>query len=77
MTELEEDCMAEKTYETESLVIHWKPDLCQHAAKCVKGAPDVFDVSRKPWIMPENGTTEEIKAVIDQCPSGALTYREK
>ncbi|MBE6080215.1 MAG: (4Fe-4S)-binding protein [Veillonella sp.] len=69
--------MAVKNYETDGLVIHWNADLCEHAAKCVKGAPAVFDVSRRPWIMPENGTDEEIKKVIDQCPSGALTYTEK
>lgn len=67
----------EKTYETDELVIIWRPEKCQHAAKCVKGAPDVFNPRKRPWINPENGTTEEIVSVISQCPSGALTYRRK
>ena len=53
----------EKCYETEKLIIHWKPD--------------VFEVGRKPWIMPENGKEEDIIKVIDKCPSGALSYKFK
>ncbi|MGI6177931.1 MAG: (4Fe-4S)-binding protein [Eubacterium sp.] len=67
----------EKIYETDELVIIWRPEKCQHAAKCVKGAPDVFNPDRHPWIDPKNRTTEEIISVISQCPSGALTYRRK
>jgi uncharacterized Fe-S cluster protein YjdI len=67
----------EKKYETDELVIIWRPEKCQHAAKCVKGAPEVFNTERRPWIDPKKGTTEEIMSVIDQCPSGALTYKRK
>ena len=38
----------EKRYETENLIIFWKPDICQHTGKCVHGAPKVFEVGRKP-----------------------------
>lgn len=69
--------MSVKNYETDELIIHWNAELCEHAAKCVKGAPEVFDVSRRPWIMPENGDAAHIMKVIDQCPSGALTYTVK
>lgn len=54
----------EKSYETENLKIFWKPDICQHAGKCVHGAPKVFEVGRKPWIIPENGREEDIIKVI-------------
>lgn len=67
----------EKTYETENMIIYWKPEICQHVGECVKGAPKVFEVGRKPWVMPENGTEEEIAKVLDRCPSGALTYQYK
>lgn len=66
-----------KSYETDELFVCWNSDICQHAAKCVNGAPKVFDVHRKPWIILENGTTDEITEVIDRCPSGALTYKRK
>ena len=32
----------EKRYETENLIIFWKPDICQHTGKCVHGAPKVL-----------------------------------
>ena len=67
----------EKSYETENLKIFLKPDICQHAGKCVHGAPKVFEVGRKPWIIPENGREEDIIKVIDKCPSGALSYKLK
>lgn len=67
----------EKSYETERLIVLWKPDMCQHAGKCVQGAPEVFDVKRKPWIILENGKEEDIVKVIDKCPSGALSYKFK
>lgn len=46
---------------------------CIHAAECVHGAPAVFDIKRKPWIDPDGATPEEIAAVVDRCPSGALS----
>lgn len=67
----------EKQYETEHVIVTWQPSICKHAGKCVKGLPAVFDVKRKPWIMLENGSEADIKRVIDQCPSGALSYKEK
>lgn len=67
----------EKSYETENLIIYWKPNICKHAGKCVQGAPEVFKVGRKPWIMVEKGKEEDIIKVIDKCPSGALSYKFK
>ncbi|MDO5037356.1 MAG: (4Fe-4S)-binding protein [Tissierellia bacterium] len=66
-----------KDYQTEDLIIHWDPELCEHAGECVKGAPEVFDPDRIPWVIPENGSPEEIMKVIDRCPSKALTYEIK
>ena len=68
---------SEKTYETEDIKIYWRPDVCEHAAECVRGLPSVFDVKKKPWVSPENATSEEIMKVIDRCPSGALKYEQK
>lgn len=66
-----------KTYETDNLIIYWKPELCQHSANCIDGDPEVFDVERRPWIKPENGKDEDIMKIIDTCPSKALTYKVK
>lgn len=66
----------EKTYETESIKIYWRPDICKHAGECVRGLPSVFNVNKNPWVSPQNATTEEIMSVIDRCPSKALTYQK-
>lgn len=66
-----------KEYETEDLIVYWRPEICQHAAKCVHGAPKVFEVGRSPWIDVKADKFENIIKVIDQCPSGALTYKIK
>lgn len=66
-----------KIYETEDIIVFWKPSICQHAGKCVKGNPKVFDVERRPWIKLNEGTIDSITTAIDQCPSGALSYKRK
>ncbi|MDP4157975.1 MAG: (4Fe-4S)-binding protein [Bacillota bacterium] len=66
-----------KTYENESIKIYWRPDICEHARECVKGLPNVFDVTKRPWISPQNATSDEIMRVIDRCPSRALSYQTK
>ena len=45
-----------------------------HSAICASGLPQVFNPSRRPWIMTELSETETIIAQVDQCPSGALTW---
>ena len=63
-----------KEYKTEELTIIWRPDLCIHAAECVRQLPDVYNPKAKPWIKPENASTEELKRQIEACPSQALSY---
>ncbi len=64
-----------KKYDThQDIIIHWFPEKCFHSKKCVDGLPGVFDFDRRPWIICENATPEEIISTIDQCPSGALKY---
>lgn len=63
-----------KRYSNGEITIIWRPRLCVHSGVCVKTLPRVYDVSRHPWITPENATTGELIAQIDRCPSGALSY---
>ena len=64
-----------KEYVNGDLTVVWKPAKCIHSGICVKTLPQVYDPNAKPWIKAENATVEELKVQIDQCPSGALTYR--
>ena len=63
-----------KEYSNGEVTITWEPEKCIHSGVCVKGLGDVFQPKEKPWITPENSTTEKIISTVDKCPSGALTY---
>lgn len=63
-----------RKYPTEGITVYYQPRLCIHAAECVRGLPQVFDTSKKPWIQPEHSTPEAIAGIIQRCPSGALQF---
>ena len=63
-----------KRYEGDGITITWDAERCIHTEECVRGLPGVFDGSKRPWIDATGGTADEIAAVIDRCPSGALGY---
>ncbi len=60
------------TYEGADVTVTFNPRLCSHAAECARLAGHIFDVTQRPWIIPDNGTVAEIETVITACPSGAL-----
>jgi hypothetical protein len=43
----------------------------------VRGLPAVFDPDRRPWIDPNAASAEEIVAVVQRCPTGALHFTRK
>lgn len=66
-----------RKYSGEKIDVFFSLDLCKHAAKCVSGNSDVFDTKRKPWIIADAASPNEVASVIDRCPSGALKYIRK
>ncbi|MER5884796.1 (4Fe-4S)-binding protein [Streptomyces sp. NPDC001941] len=48
---------------------------CLHAAECVGGLPQVFDLAKRPWIQPDGAPADLVADVVRRCPSGALRYR--
>jgi uncharacterized Fe-S cluster protein YjdI len=66
---------SEKTYTKGELTVVWKAHLCIHSGHCVKGLPGVFNLQARPWINVDGAEAEAIKAQVNQCPSGALSYR--
>ena len=64
-----------KEYSNGEIAVIWKPGLCAHAGVCVKTLPNVYRPKEKPWISPDQASTDELIAQIDRCPSGALSYR--
>ena len=65
-----------KEYQKDELTIIWKPKKCIHAGICVKTLPHAYNPNEKPWIKPEGASITDLKNQIDNCPSGALSYRE-
>lgn len=65
---------AARSYDGEGITVSFDAHRCLHAAECVRGLPAVFEVGRKPWILPGNAPADEVADVIHRCPSGALQY---
>ena len=66
-----------REYETDEIIVFWKPELCEHAAECIRGNNKVFDPTRRPWVDLSQAPASEIAEIIDKCPSGALKYELK
>ena len=64
-----------KEYKKEDITILTDISKCIHSANCVKGLPQVFKPTEKPWIQTENASKAEIVAQVAKCPSGALSIK--
>lgn len=69
--------MAPKTYTGPELDVTFDADVCTHSGNCVRGLPEVFDLDRKPWILPGEASADRVRAAVARCPSGALQIVEK
>ena len=65
-----------KEYSNGEITVVWEASKCIHAGVCVKTLPQVYNPEERPWIKVEHASTEELKAQINQCPSGALSFYE-
>lgn len=63
-----------RKYSNGEITVVWKPHLCDHSAVCIRELPKVFDTFSRPWIKMDAATTEEIKHVVDRCPTKAITW---
>ena len=64
-----------RLYTGTTIDVSYAASICIHDAACIYGAPDVFDVRKRPWIDLKDADAERIARVIWECPSGALRYR--
>ena len=67
--------MVVKEYSNGEVTILWKPELCIHSGVCVRTLPEVYNPQERPWIKPENASTEAIVSQVARCPSGALSIK--
>jgi uncharacterized Fe-S cluster protein YjdI len=70
------DPKRKQRYASDEIVVEFDPNVCAHAAVCLRSLPAVFDVKRQRWIDAKAGSRDEIIAAIAKCPSGALSWSE-
>ncbi|WP_033326079.1 (4Fe-4S)-binding protein [Streptomyces yerevanensis] len=63
-----------KAYEAPEITVTFEARRCLHATECIRGLPEVFDPSRRPWIQPGAAPADRLAEVVRRCPSGALQY---
>jgi CDGSH-type Zn-finger protein/ferredoxin len=64
-----------QTSEGEKITVFFDPQRCIHTGNCVRGLPAVFRAGAKgAWIFPDEADADALAALIETCPSGALTY---
>jgi uncharacterized Fe-S cluster protein YjdI len=61
-----------KRYHGTAVEVSFDGARCRHAAECLRGLATVFDLSRRPWIMPDAADPDDVVQVVARCPTGAL-----
>ena len=62
------------SYSGAHVSIHDNRSICAHAGYCTDQLSAVFKMGSNPWIDPDGASVEEIITLVNQCPSGALSY---
>ena len=62
------------TYAGKKITIRDNRSICAHAGYCTDGLPSVFRHGEDPFIDPDGAVAAKIIDIINQCPSGALSY---
>lgn len=63
-----------RTYTSDDIDVTYDAVRCIHSAECVRRLPAVFDTHKRPWVQPANAGADEVAAVVERCPTGALHY---
>ena len=64
-------------YPGDKINVCWDERLCIHIAECGKAKGELFVGGRQPWCQPNLVDVNEVKDVVERCPSGALCYQVK
>ena len=66
-----------KLYYGKNIDVTFDPKRCIQTAECVNNLPEVFDTSRRPWILTDNADADRVAQVVMRCPTGALHFIRK
>lgn len=65
-----------KEYTNGDITVVWQPGKCIHSGICARSLPAVFQPQERPWIKIGQAASDEIRATVAKCPSGALSIRQ-
>ncbi|MCB9529714.1 MAG: CDGSH iron-sulfur domain-containing protein [bacterium] len=65
------------TFSGEQIDVTYHPALCIHVGECGRADNALFVGGRRPWCDPDAVGVDEVLAVVDRCPTGALDARNK
>jgi len=57
--------------------VGWDGRLCIHVSECTRAEGGLFESGRKPWCQPDEAVIDAIEAVVERCPSGALSLSRR
>jgi uncharacterized Fe-S cluster protein YjdI/CDGSH-type Zn-finger protein len=63
-----------KVYRGRDIEVSFDLDLCVHIGECLRGDRSVFNLQRRPWLLPDEGDADSVAEIVERCPSGALLY---
>jgi CDGSH-type Zn-finger protein/uncharacterized Fe-S cluster protein YjdI len=64
-------------YHGKNIDVTWSAKRCIHATECTRRLAAVFDTSRKPWVLPDGGSPDQVAETVTHCPTGALHFTRK
>lgn len=64
-----------KVYRGQDIEVSFDLDQCVHIGECLRGQPRVFQLRRRPWVLPDEADVGSVVETVLRCPSGALQYR--
>jgi CDGSH-type Zn-finger protein/uncharacterized Fe-S cluster protein YjdI len=61
-------------YPGSAIDVRWDGRLCIHVGECTRARGALFASGRDPWCEPDRGDADSVAAVVERCPTGALSY---
>ena len=58
-----------KVYRGRDIEVSFDLDICIHIAECLRGHPGVFNLERRPWVLPDEAEADVVAEIVERCPS--------
>lgn len=63
-----------RKYYGKDIDVFFKKEICIHSQNCINCNPAVFNIERRPWILPDADQVEEVMRAVNSCRVAALQY---